>query len=80
VLTIIGLILIFGGTGIVFHLFDEYIANDRYNRGYPFIAVGALCFLPGIWVLFIALMAALRVPGYSYQQIPQFEAEDLSTQ
>jgi len=79
VLAITGAILMGMGIAVVLHLFDEFIANDHYNRGYPFIAMGVICLLPGVWVLFIAAMAGLRVPGYSFQQIPQFESDDGSS-
>lgn len=61
-------LLIFGSLVISGHIVLEY--SDRM---WPMIILGLLMFIPGAYHVRIAYYAYKQVPGYSFDDIPEFE-------
>ena len=43
------------------------------DRLWPMIIFGALMFIPGSYHVYLALNAYLGTPGYSFDDIPEFD-------
>lgn len=58
----VGILIVFG------HLDDKYA-----DRMWPVIIIGMIMFLPGAYHVYIAYCAFRRYPGYSFDDIPEFD-------
>ncbi|XP_023018409.1 transmembrane protein 230 [Leptinotarsa decemlineata] len=61
-------LLVFGSMVISGHIIVEYA-----NRMWPMVVLGLLMFIPGAYHVRIAYYAYKKVPGYSFDDIPEFE-------
>lgn len=61
-------LLVFGCMVLTGHIYMQY--SDRM---WPMIILGALMFIPGAYHVRIAYYAYKNVPGYSFDDIPEFE-------
>ncbi|KAG5888416.1 hypothetical protein JTB14_016320 [Gonioctena quinquepunctata] len=61
-------LLVFGSMVMAGHIVMEYA-----NRMWPMVVLGALMFIPGAYHVRIAYYAYKKVPGYSFDDIPEFE-------
>uniref|UniRef100_A0A3B4DIP3 Transmembrane protein 230 n=1 Tax=Pygocentrus nattereri TaxID=42514 RepID=A0A3B4DIP3_PYGNA len=52
---------------------DGYIDLQHRDRTIPVLIIGILVFLPGFYHLRIAYYASKGYPGYSYDDIPDFD-------
>lgn len=43
------------------------------DRMWPVIILGALMFIPGAYHMRVAILAYQKVPGYSFDDIPEFD-------
>ncbi|XP_011298949.1 transmembrane protein 230 isoform X1 [Fopius arisanus] len=50
-----------------------HIDSKYKDRMWPMIILGALMFIPGAYHVRVALMAYTKVPGYSFDDIPEFD-------
>ncbi|KAJ4462280.1 hypothetical protein PAPYR_876 [Paratrimastix pyriformis] len=71
----IGLALFLFTTGTVLLFFGisfltGLIKTQYWDRGYPMTVLGAICFLPGSYVTWIAYRVWKGDPNYSYDDIP----------
>uniref|UniRef100_A0A3Q1CNH7 Transmembrane protein 230 n=1 Tax=Amphiprion ocellaris TaxID=80972 RepID=A0A3Q1CNH7_AMPOC len=66
-LIIIGALLLAGYFGVTRH------TEQTVYRTVPVLIIGILVFLPGIYHLRIAYYASKGYPGYSYDDIPDFD-------
>ncbi|XP_061527438.1 transmembrane protein 230b [Phyllopteryx taeniolatus] len=69
VLFLIGSLLIIIGS----LLLAGYFGVTHSDRTIPVLVIGILVFLPGIYHLRIAYYASKGYPGYSYDDIPDFD-------
>lgn len=69
VLFVIGSLLIIIGS----LLLAGYFGVQHSDRTVPVLIIGILVFLPGIYHLRIAFYASKGYPGYSYDDIPDFD-------
>ncbi|XP_028313061.1 transmembrane protein 230b [Gouania willdenowi] len=69
VLFLIGSVLIIIGA----LLLAGYFNVEHSDRTVPVLIIGILVFLPGIYHLRIAYYASKGYPGYSYDDIPDFD-------
>jgi len=69
VLFVIGSVCLILGSLLV----TGYIETAYWDRGYSLIALGAITFLPGFYVLRIYFYARKRVKGFSFAQIPDYD-------
>ncbi|KAM7391566.1 hypothetical protein PAMP_022247 [Pampus punctatissimus] len=69
VLFVIGSLLIIIGA----LLLAGYFGVTHSDRTLPVLIIGILVFLPGIYHLRIAYYASRGYPGYSYDDIPDFD-------
>ncbi|XP_061842191.1 transmembrane protein 230b [Nerophis lumbriciformis] len=69
VLFLIGSLLIIIGS----LLLAGYFGVTHSDRTIPVLIIGILVFLPGIYHLRIAYCASKGYPGYSYDDIPNFD-------
>lgn len=70
-----GLLLIVGTVVLIIGiLIVSGFINVKYaDRMWPMIILGLLMFIPGAYHTFIAYYAYKRVPGYSFDDIPEFD-------
>lgn len=68
-LLFVGTVLLLLGSLIV----SGYIDMKYSDRMWPMIILGALMFIPGAYHIRIAYCAFKKVPGYSFDDIPEFE-------
>ncbi|VEN61557.1 unnamed protein product [Callosobruchus maculatus] len=61
-------LLVFGSMVLTGHIVLQYP-----DRMWPMIILGALMFIPGAYHVRIAYYAYKNVPGYSFDDIPEFE-------
>ncbi|XP_056633159.1 transmembrane protein 230-like isoform X1 [Diorhabda carinulata] len=61
-------LLVFGCMVATGHIVVQYA-----NRMWPMIILGTLMFIPGAYHVRIAYYAYKKVPGYSFDDIPEFE-------
>ncbi|XP_072379806.1 transmembrane protein 230-like [Diabrotica undecimpunctata] len=61
-------LLVFGSMVVSGHIVVEYA-----SRMWPMIVLGILMFIPGAYHVRIAYYAYKKVPGYSFDDIPEFE-------
>ncbi|XP_066586777.1 transmembrane protein 230-like isoform X2 [Prorops nasuta] len=61
-------LLFVGGT--IMLIMGSLIYSDRM---WPVIILGALMFIPGAYHMRVAILAYRKVPGYSFDDIPEFE-------
>ncbi|KAJ8958809.1 hypothetical protein NQ318_019567 [Aromia moschata] len=61
-------LLVFGFMVVMGHISIQYA-----GRMWPMIILGALMFIPGAYHIRIAYYAYKEVPGYSFDDIPEFE-------
>jgi hypothetical protein len=54
-------------------LLTGYYESKYWERGYPMFFVGWILFLPGFYITRIAFLAWLKIPGYSYEDIPTYD-------
>ncbi|KAI9020759.1 hypothetical protein CLU79DRAFT_755410 [Phycomyces nitens] len=47
-------------------------ANGWGERGIPFIVIGCIMFIPGVYHMYIAYYAYYRYPGYEFAMIPDW--------
>lgn len=57
----------------LFYFIFYFFAFQYKDRMWPVIILGALMFIPGAYHVRVALMAYRKVPGYSFDDIPEFE-------
>ncbi|KAE8737877.1 hypothetical protein FOCC_FOCC016657 [Frankliniella occidentalis] len=69
VLSIGGAVLL--GTAIL--LLTGYIDPKYVDRTWPMLVLGFIMFIPGVYHLRIAVYAFLNHPGYSFDDIPDFD-------
>ncbi|KAK3921832.1 Transmembrane protein 230 [Frankliniella fusca] len=69
VLSLGGAVLL--GTAIL--LLSGYIDPKYVDRTWPMLVLGFIMFIPGVYHLRIALYAFLNRPGYSFDDIPDFD-------
>jgi len=51
-----------------------HVDNEKYgDRLWPLIIFGALMFIPGSYHVYLAVNVFLGTPGYSFDDIPQFD-------
>ncbi|KAI4472413.1 hypothetical protein M0802_016849 [Mischocyttarus mexicanus] len=62
------IMLIMGSLIISGHIDSKY--SDRM---WPVIILGALMFIPGAYHMRVAILAYQKVPGYSFDDIPEFD-------
>ncbi|KAJ8981224.1 hypothetical protein NQ317_004167 [Molorchus minor] len=69
------MLLVVGTSLLVFGcmVITGHIAMQYSNRMWPMIILGALMFIPGAYHVRIAYYAYKEVPGYSFDDIPEFE-------
>lgn len=51
----------------------EIILLQYSDRMWPVIILGALMFIPGAYHMRVAILAYQKVPGYSFDDIPEFD-------
>ncbi|XP_012537145.1 transmembrane protein 230 isoform X2 [Monomorium pharaonis] len=61
-------LLFVGGT--IMLIIGSLIYSDRM---WPVIILGALMFIPGAYHMRVAILAYQKVPGYSFDDIPEFD-------
>ena len=69
-------VLCFGGAallGTAFLILIGYIDPKYVDRTWPMLTLGIILFLPGVYHLRIAILAYLNRPGYSFDDIPDFD-------
>ncbi|KAK0076413.1 hypothetical protein PV325_005441 [Microctonus aethiopoides] len=64
-----GTIMLIIGSLIV----SGHIDTKYKDRMWPVIILGALMFIPGAYHVRVAVMAYRKVPGYSFDDIPEFD-------
>lgn len=64
-----GIVLLVMGSLVVSGTIDTKYAD----RMWPMIILGVLMFIPGAYHVRIAYLAYRRVPGYSFDDIPEFD-------
>ncbi|XP_043268792.1 transmembrane protein 230 [Venturia canescens] len=62
------IMLIIGSLIVSGHIDSKYA-----DRMWPIIILGAVMFIPGAYHVRVALMAYRKVPGYSFDDIPEFD-------
>ncbi|KAE9556571.1 hypothetical protein FO519_000265 [Halicephalobus sp. NKZ332] len=68
------LILSFVGIIIILNSYNSYSSNTMdYNTFLPIFVVGWLAVIPGVYHLWVAYQAYNKVPGYSFDDIPNFD-------
>lgn len=68
-LMVVGVVLLtLGCLAVTGHLNTKYT-----DRMWPMIVLGVLMFIPGAYHVRIAYYAFRQVPGYSFDDIPEFE-------
>lgn len=51
-----------------------HVDNEKYgDRLWPLIIFGSLMFIPGSYHVFLAVNVYIGTPGYSYDDIPEFD-------
>ncbi|XP_017885572.1 transmembrane protein 230 [Ceratina calcarata] len=50
-----------------------YIDSKYADRMWPIIILGILMFIPGAYHMRVAILAYQKVPGYSFDDIPEFD-------
>ncbi|KAL0083248.1 hypothetical protein F4703DRAFT_1929928 [Phycomyces blakesleeanus] len=51
-----------------------YIVSDVWlDRGIPFLVLGSIMFIPGVYHLYLAYYAYYRYPGYDFAMIPDWD-------
>ncbi|KAI8364113.1 hypothetical protein BD560DRAFT_403656 [Blakeslea trispora] len=70
------LLFVLGGTllalGILIKL-GTITSEVWLDRGTPFIVLGSIMFVPGIYHLYIAYYAYYKYPGYDFSLIPDWD-------
>ncbi|XP_011056243.1 PREDICTED: transmembrane protein 230 isoform X2 [Acromyrmex echinatior] len=64
----LAVLLFIGGT--IMLIMGSLIYSDRI---WPVIILGALMFIPGAYHMRVAILAYQKVPGYSFDDIPEFD-------
>ncbi|XP_072759627.1 transmembrane protein 230 isoform X1 [Anoplolepis gracilipes] len=64
-----GTIMLIMGSLIV----SGHIDSKYSDRMWPMIILGALMFIPGAYHMRVAILAYQKVPGYSFDDIPEFD-------
>ncbi|XP_065556369.1 transmembrane protein 230-like [Artemia franciscana] len=54
-------------------LVSDHIDMKYNDRAWPLIIIGILMFIPGAYHVYIACKAYKGCPGYSFEDIPQFD-------
>lgn len=68
-LLVVGTFLLVFGSLVV----SGHVALNYADRMWPMIILGLLMFIPGAYHVRIAYYAYKEVPGYSFDDIPEFE-------
>jgi len=70
ILFVVGTALLVAGSLI--HI--GHVDNEKYgDRLWPLMIFGALMFIPGSYHVYLAVNAFLGTPGYSFDDIPEFD-------
>jgi len=70
ILFVVGTILLV--TGSLIHI--GHVDNEKYgDRLWPLIIFGSLMFIPGSYHVYLAVNVFLGTPGYSFDDIPEFD-------
>ncbi|KAL6446132.1 hypothetical protein ACFW04_001046 [Cataglyphis niger] len=64
-----GTVMLIVGSLIV----SGHIDSKYSDRMWPVIILGALMFIPGAYHMRVAILAYQKVPGYSFDDIPEFD-------
>ncbi|CAL1674259.1 unnamed protein product [Lasius platythorax] len=64
-----GTVMLIMGSLIV----SGHIDSKYSDRMWPVIILGALMFIPGAYHMRVAILAYQKVPGYSFDDIPEFD-------
>ncbi|KAF3422557.1 hypothetical protein E2986_10515 [Frieseomelitta varia] len=64
-----GTIMLITGSLIV----SGHIDSKYSDRMWPVIVLGILMFIPGAYHMRVAILAYQKVPGYSFDDIPEFD-------
>ncbi|XP_051163750.1 transmembrane protein 230 isoform X2 [Leptopilina boulardi] len=73
---ILAALLFIGGTVMLVMgslIVSGHIDTKYSDRMWPLIILGALMFIPGAYHVRVAILAYRKVPGYSFDDIPEFE-------
>ncbi|XP_043460986.1 transmembrane protein 230 isoform X1 [Leptopilina heterotoma] len=73
---ILAAMLFIGGTVMLVMgslIVSGHIDTKYSDRMWPLIILGALMFIPGAYHVRVAILAYRKVPGYSFDDIPEFE-------
>ena len=65
-----------GVSGLIFLILSIILATQGSSHWITFLIVGILVIIPGAYQLFILYQAWRRVPGYSFNQLPSYGAND----
>jgi len=70
--TVTAAILLFTIGSVMIYYGVQALAEDK-DRAIAMLVIGSISFLPGIWSTWMLLCAWLRIPGYSYDQLPSYD-------
>ncbi|CAN7990363.1 unnamed protein product [Ixodes hexagonus] len=54
-------------------IFTGFIDDKYYDSRWPLLVLGSLMFIPGVYHVRIAYYAYKKYPGYTYDDIPDFD-------
>uniref|UniRef100_A0AC34QCD1 Transmembrane protein 230 n=1 Tax=Panagrolaimus sp. JU765 TaxID=591449 RepID=A0AC34QCD1_9BILA len=67
-------LLLLIGIFFIFQSYKGYLDNSANHNSYVVLfAVGCISFIPGFYHLWIAYQAYYQVPGYNFEDIPNFD-------